>query len=135
MNRTRTAISTALATAGVAAVTVVGSASPAFAQVDPCVQRVVVSNNAAFNLSYVLSDRTGVTTTASEQYSQNQARATDLTFTDFAAGTDVRPIVTPLGGGSATPAGQFVSFCDNGQTATYIVTGTLNSFQVTLIGG
>lgn len=136
MNRTRTAISATLATAGVVAATVVGSAGPALAQVDPCVQRVVVSNNAAFNLSYTLSDRTGVvTTTPTEQYSQNQARATDLTFTDFAAGTDVRPIITPQGGGSPTPAGQFVSFCDNGQTATYIVTGSLFDFQVDLIGG
>jgi hypothetical protein len=135
MNRTRTAVSAALATAGIAAAGVVGSASPALAQVAPCVQRVVVSNNAGFNLSYVLSDRTGTTTTPTEQYAINQARATDLSFTDFAANTDVRPIVTPQGGGSTTPAGQFVSYCDNGQTATYIVTGTLNDFQIALIGG
>jgi hypothetical protein len=135
MTRTRTAFTTALATAGaVAAVTVAGPVSPAAAQVDPCVQRVVVSNNSAFVLSYVLSDRTGVSTTPSDQYPVNQSRATDLSFTDFAAGTDVRPVVSALAG-DTTPAGQFVSFCDNGQTATYIVTGTTTDFQVTLIGG
>jgi len=99
------------------------------------VQRIVVANNSAFVLSYVLSDRTGTTTTPTDRYPVNQSRATDLTFTDYATGTDVRPIVTPLGGGNATPAGRFVSFCDNGQTATYIVTGTLNDYQATLIGG
>jgi hypothetical protein len=135
MNRIRTAVSAALAGAGLLAVTLAGSAAPALAQVAPCVQRVLVSNNSAFVLSYVLSDRTGTTTTPTDRYPVNQFRATDLTFTDYATGTDVRPIVTPLGGGNPTPAGQFVSFCDNGQTATYIVTGTLNDFQVTLIGG
>lgn len=135
MNKIRTAVSAALAGTGVFALTLAGPAAPALAQVDPCVQRVVVSNNSAFVLSYVLSDRTGTTTNPTDRYPVNQSRATDLTFTDYAAGTDVRPIVTPLGGGNPTPAGQFVSFCDNGQTATYIVTGTLNSFQVTLIGG
>jgi hypothetical protein len=135
MNRIRTAVSTALATGGVVAATLAGPAAPALAQVDPCVQRVVVSNNSGFVLSYVLSDRTGTTTTPTDEYPVNQSRATDLGFTDYPAGTDVRPVVTPLGGGNPTPAGQFVSFCDNGQTATYIVTGTLNDFQVTLIGG
>lgn len=133
MNRTRTAISAALATAGIAGATL-GSASPAAAAVDPCVQRVVVSNNSSFVLSYVLNDRTGAATTPTDQYPVNQSRATDLTFTNYAAGTDVRPIVSALSG-DTTPANQFVSFCDNGQTATYIVTGTLNDYQVTLIGG
>jgi hypothetical protein len=134
MNRTRTVVSTALATAGIAAATLIGTAGPAAAAVSPCVQRVVVSNNSSFVLSYVLSDRTGVTTTPSDEYPVNQSRATDLTFTNFAADTDVRPVVS-ANSGSTTPAGQFVSFCDNGQTATYIVTGTLNDYQITLIGG
>lgn len=130
----RKAISAALATLGVAAATLGGPASPAAAQVDPCVQRIVVSNNAAFVLSYAVSNRTGVTTTPTDRYPVNQFRSTDLTFTDFAAGEDVRPIVTAQSGGTQ-PAAQFVSFCDNGQTATYIVTGTLNDISVTLIGG
>lgn len=133
MTRNR-ALRTALAATGAVAATLAGPASPAAAQVDPCVQRVVVSNNSAFVLSYVLSDRTGTTTTPTDRYPVNQSRSTDLTFTDFAAGTDVRPVVSALAG-DTTPASQFVSFCDNGQTATYIVTGTTTDFQVTLIGG
>ncbi|GAA0568036.1 hypothetical protein GCM10010172_60310 [Paractinoplanes ferrugineus] len=135
MTRIRTAVSGALAGTGLLAASLAGPATPALAQVDPCVQRVVVSNNSGFVLSYQLSDRTGTTTTPTDRYPVNQSRATDLSFTDYAAGTDVRPIITPYGGGTATPAGQFVSYCDNGQTATYIVTGTIMSYQVTLIGG
>lgn len=134
MNTARTAFHAALATAGAIAATVVGPAAPALAQVDPCVQRVVVSNNAAFNLSYVLTDRTGVSTTPTDRYPVHQFRSTDLTATSFGAASDVRPLVTPQGGGSPQPGDRFVSFCDNGQTATYIVTGTLNDYRVTLIG-
>lgn len=136
MNMTRKAFTAALATTGaVAAATFAGPASPAAAQVNPCVQRIVVSNNSAFVLSYALSNRLGVTTVSSDRYPVTQWRSTDLTTTTFTAGEDVRPVITALGGGSSQPADQFVSFCDNGQTATYTVTGTLNDISVTLIGG
>lgn len=103
-------------------------------QVDPCVQRIVVSNNSGAIISYVLSTREGVTNTATDEYPVNQWRTTDLTTTEFTAGVDLRPIVSTLGGNNATPAPNFVSYCDNGQTATYIVTGTADSLNITLIG-
>jgi hypothetical protein len=134
MNGTRKAFTTALATAGaITAVTVGAPASPAAAQVDPCVQRVVVSNNSGGILSYVLSNRLGVTNTATDQYPVNQWRTTDLTTTAFTEGEDVRPIVS-VQAGDTVPANNFVSFCANGQTATYTVTGTINDISITLIG-
>jgi len=134
MNVRRTTL-TALATLGVmTATTLGGPAAPASAQVDPCVQRIVVFNNSAFIQSYALSDRQGVTTASTDEYPVNQFRSTDLTTTAYAEGDDVRPVVSAQAGGTQ-PADRFVSFCDNGQTATYTVTGTVNDIRVTLIDG
>jgi hypothetical protein len=126
---------TALATIGATAATTFGGpAAPASAQVEPCVQRIVVFNNSAFILSYALSDRDGTTTESTDEYPVTQFRSTDLTTTAYAEGDDVRPVVSAQSGGTQ-PADRFVSFCDNGQTATYTVTGTLNDIRVTLIDG
>jgi len=130
--RRKTLTTTALLALGAAGTTFGIPATPASAQVDPCVQRVVVFNNSAFIFSYALSDRTGVSTPSTDEYPVNQFRSTDLTTTDYAEGDDVRPVVDAQAGGTQ-PADRFVSFCRNGQTATYTVTGTLTDIRVTLI--
>lgn len=124
MRKTR-ALTTALATVGAIAA---APASPAAAQVDPCVQRIVVFNNSGTILSYVLTNRTGVSNAPTDEYPVNQFRTTDLTTTTFTAGEDLRPVVT-VQGGDTVPASNFVSYCDNGQTATYTVTGTVNDIS------
>jgi hypothetical protein len=134
MSRVLTGVLAATGAAGmIAAGAQPAAAAPSALQVDPCVQRIVVSNNSGGILSYVLSTREGVTNTATDQYPVNQWRTTDLTTTEFAEGTDLRPIVS-VQAGDTVPAPNFVSFCANGQTATYIVTGTINDINIALIG-
>lgn len=95
-------------------------------------QRVAVVNNAAFVMSFALVTRTGTPTPATDAYPVNQWRTTDLTTTDVPEGTDVRPLVSATAGGTGL-GNRFVSYCANGQTATYTVTGTTTSFSVTLL--
>jgi len=109
-----------------------GQAGPGAALVAPCVQKVTVVNNAGFVASFRASTRTGVETASTDEYPINQWRTIDLTTTDLPEGTDVRPVVHAVAG-TDRPGNSFVSYCQNGQTATYSITGTTLNYSVTLL--
>jgi len=128
---TRRVASGIVAATGAIGLLTAGSAAPALAQAAPCVQNIAVLNNAAFLLSFQVSTRTGVSSTPTGSYPVNQYRVIDLTSTPITAGQDVRPVVTAVAGDTvASPT--FVSYCTNGQTATYAAYGTTLNFSVTL---
>lgn len=130
---TRRICTTALVAAGTAgALTLAGPASPAAAQVAPCVQNVAVINNGGFSMSFVVSNRVGISSPPTDSYTINNVRIVDLTSTPIPEGDDVRPIVS-ASAGNTVPSPTFVSFCANGQTATYVATGTTMNIDVTLL--
>ena len=132
---TRVARIAATGTAAAAATTGLvnlAAAGPAAAQATPCVQKIAVVNNAGFVMSYAVTTRVGQLTSSTDQYPINQWRILDLTSTALTTGDDVRPVVQAVAGGTAL-GNNFVSYCANGQTATYTVTGTTTNFQVTLL--
>jgi hypothetical protein len=129
--KSRTALIAAALTLAGSAGTVALAAQPAAAE-PPCVQKISVVNNAAFVMSYRLQTREGITTAPTDNYPINQTRTTDLTTTELPLGADVRPLVSAVAG-DENLGNLFVSYCDNGQTATYSVTGTTLDFQVTLL--
>ena len=120
-----------LATAG-ATGAVLAAPSAAEAQAEPCVQRIAVVNNAGFVASFQVVTSQGLQSQSTDQYPINQWRTIDLTTTPLPAGSDVRPLVHAVAGNDATPS-DYVSYCANGQTATYSVTGTTTNITVTLI--
>ncbi len=132
MNRvfTRTALPL-VGTVALATVPAV-AAQAAPAQAAPCVQKIAVVNNAGFVLSWAASTRTGEQSPSTDAYPINQTRTTDLNTTSFPEGTDVRPVVDAVAGTTAH-GNSYVSYCDNGQTATYTVTGTTLDHSVTLL--
>lgn len=134
MNRTRlhrrSAAILASATAMAVLPTVTAAAAPAQAQ--PCVQKVAVVNNAGFVLSWAATARTGEQSAPTDAYPINQTRVIDLSTTSWPEGTDVRPYVDAVAG-TKEFGSSYVSFCDNGQTATYTVTGTTFDYSVTLL--
>ncbi|MFD9736041.1 hypothetical protein [Umezawaea sp. NPDC059074] len=132
----RTALLGSLAVGALALAT----AGPAAAQQDdaagtlaaPCVQKVAVVNNGGFTMSFQLTTREGSLTPATDVYPINQWRTIDLAATEVPEGTDVRPLVHATAGD--TVAGNtFVSYCQNGQTATYSASGTTLDYTVTLL--
>ncbi|MGW4211355.1 hypothetical protein ACWEIJ_25405 [Lentzea sp. NPDC004789] len=98
----------------------------------PCVQKVAVVNNAGFVLSFRVTTRTGGLSPETDNYPINQWRVVDLTATELAEGSDVRPLVQAVGGTSQT-GNTFVSYCRNGQTATYTASGATLNYTVVLI--
>jgi hypothetical protein len=129
---TRKAIRTATAaTAAAGALVLAAPAAPALAQAAPCVQNIAVINNGAYTMSFVVSSRTGITSAPTDSYAINNFRLVDLTATPIPGGDDVRPIVSATAG-NTEPSADFVSFCANGQTATYSATGTTLNVSVTL---
>ncbi|GAB6902215.1 hypothetical protein [Kineosporia succinea] len=125
----------ALALAGVLGVGAVGLAAPAAqAQASPCVQKVTVVNNGGFTMNFALTTREGSLTASTDTYAINQSRTIDLNATEIAPGTDVRPLVRATAG-NTVPGNVFVSYCENGQSATYTATGTTLDYSVTLLGG
>lgn len=132
MSRTRKVFATALATAGAVGATLAGTASPAAAQAVPCVQQIAVINNGAYAASFTVTTRAGITTTPTDTYTINNFRVIDLTNTPIPVGQDVRPVVSAQAG-NTRPADQFVSFCANGQTATYSAGGTTTDLTVNLL--
>ncbi|MFF7330301.1 hypothetical protein ACIQU5_27060 [Streptomyces sp. NPDC090306] len=108
------------------------TAHAATAQAEPCVQKIAVVNNAAFVLSWSAATRTGEQSASTDAYPVNQTRTIDLNTTAFPEGTDVRPLVQAVAGTSAY-GNSYVSYCDNGQTATYTVSGTTLDYTVTLL--
>jgi hypothetical protein len=134
MNRTRIRRRAAAVLASATAMAVLPSvtAAAAPAQAQPCVQKVAVVNNAGFVLSWAATARTGEQSAPTDKYPINQTRVIDLSTTSFAEGTDVRPYVQAVGG-TKEFGSSYVSYCDNGQTATYTVTGTTFDYSVTLL--
>lgn len=98
----------------------------------PCVQKVAVVNNAGFVLSFRVTTRTGGLSPETDNYPINQWRVVDLTATELPEGSDVRPVVQAVGGTSQT-GNTFVSYCRNGQTATYTASGATLNYTVVLI--
>lgn len=111
---------------------VLAAPSAAQAQSEPCVQRIAVVNNAGFVASFRVATSTGLQSQGTDGYPINQWRTIDLTTTPLPAGSDVRPVVHAVAGNDATPS-DYVSYCANGQTATYSVTGSTTNITVTLI--
>ncbi|MEU7846020.1 hypothetical protein AB0B74_07735 [Micromonospora parva] len=109
------------------------AATAASAQAEPCVERITVVNNAAFVMSFSVAASNGLETSNTDTYPINQSRTIDLTTTALPVGADVRPVVDAVAGAQGTPS-SFVSYCQNGQSATYSVTGTTYNYSVTLIG-
>jgi hypothetical protein len=108
------------------------TASPAAAQVEPCVQKVAVVNNGGFVINFQLTTRDGQLSAPTDDYPINQWRIVDLASTPFAEGVDLRPLVHPQAGEDAL-GNVFVSYCANGQTATYTASGTTLNPSVTLL--
>lgn len=112
-----------------------GLAAPATAQpaaTEPCVQRVAVVNNGGFTMSFAVSTREGQLSAPTDTYAINEWRVIDLTTTPLAEGVDIRPVVSATAG-SDVAGNRFVSYCRNGQTATFTASGTVTDYQVTLI--
>ncbi|GGK96481.1 hypothetical protein [Mangrovihabitans endophyticus] len=122
---------TLAATTGAAA-TVALAAVPAYAQAAPCVEKVAVVNNGGFTMDFQLTTREGQLTAETDTYPINQWRVIDLTSTTIAEGADVRPLVHATAG-TDVQGNVFVSYCTNGQTATYTASGTTLDYQVTLL--
>jgi hypothetical protein len=131
---TRTTMTAALATAGLAGLlgVAVGAQPAAAAPATPCVQKIAVINNGAYTVSFTVTNRVGITSAPTDTYPINNYRVIDLTGTPIPAGDDVRPVITATAG-NTVPSADFVSFCANGQTATYSATGTTLSPQATLV--
>jgi len=108
------------------------AASPAYAQAVPCVQKVAVVNNGGFVIDFQLTTRDGQLSAPTDTYPINQWRLVDLASTPFAEGVDVRPLVHAQAGNDVL-GNVFVSYCANGQTATYTASGTTLNYSVTLL--
>ncbi|MET7451880.1 hypothetical protein ABZT03_08290 [Streptomyces sp. NPDC005574] len=103
------------------------------AAAEPCVQKVTVVNNSGYVLNWQPSSHTGEVSAPTESYPVNQSRTIDLSTTGWAEGTEVRPLVHAVAGTDEL-GNRYVSYCDNGQSATYTATGTTLDPAVTLLG-
>ncbi|WP_306214246.1 hypothetical protein [Actinoplanes sp. RD1] len=135
--RMRAAVTASLAAAGVAgllasAAQPAAAAEPPTTLATPCVQKVAVVNNAGFVLNFQITTRDGQLSAATDTYPINQWRIIDLTSTPLAEGLDVRPLVHATAGDDVA-GNVFVSYCANGQTATYTASGTTLDYSVTLL--
>jgi len=124
---------TAAAALAIGGVTALG-ASPAAAAplATPCVQKVAVVNNGGFVINFQITTRTGELSAPTDDYPVNQWRLIDLTSTPLTEGDDVRPLVHATAGDDVL-GNNFVSYCANGQTATYTASGTTLNYTVTLL--
>jgi hypothetical protein len=134
--RTRAGLTAALAAAGATALlgaTVQpAAAAPTAQQATPCVQKVAVVNNGGFVMNFQLTTRDGQLTAPTDDYPITQWRLVDLTSTALDEGVDVRPLVHATAGDDVL-GNTFVSYCANGQTATYTASGTTLNYTVTLL--
>ncbi|GAA2532782.1 hypothetical protein [Pilimelia columellifera] len=122
----------AVAAAGTIGAPAAATPNPGPAPAGPCVQKMAVVNNAGFVLSFAPTTRDGVATASTDKYPINQYRILDLTLAGLPANTELRPVVSAVGG-DTVPGNTYVSFCANGQTATYTATGATLDYTVTLI--
>jgi hypothetical protein len=129
----RTTAAAALAVGGLtAAAASPAAAAPVEPLASPCVQKIAVVNNGGFTINFQITTRTGELSAATDTYPVNQWRLIDLTSTPLTAGDDVRPLVHATAGDDVL-GNVFVSYCANGQTATYTASGTTLDYQVTLL--
>ncbi|MET9255401.1 hypothetical protein [Streptomyces sp. NPDC003717] len=133
MKRTLHRLALPIAGAAALAVLPAAAASGAPSAAEPCVQKVNVVNNGAYVLSWQASSRTGRLSAATDDYPVNQTRTIDLSTAGYAEGTQVRPLVQAVAG-TQEFGNRYVSYCANGQSATYSATGTTLDPAVTLIG-
>ncbi|MFI5935805.1 hypothetical protein [Actinoplanes sp. NPDC051494] len=135
-SRTRTVMTASFVAAGIAgllgtAAQPAAAAAPAPLAV-PCVQKVAVVNNGGFVINFQITTRDGALSAPTDDYPINQWRLVDLTSTPLAEGADVRPLVHATAGDDVL-GNVFVSYCANGQTATYTASGTTLDYSVTLL--
>jgi hypothetical protein len=96
------------------------------------VQKIAVVNNGGFVINFQVTTRDGILSAPTDTYPVNQWRIIDLTSTPLTEGVDVRPLVHATAGDDVL-GNNFVSYCVNGQTATYTASGTTMDYQVTLL--
>ncbi|OJF14260.1 hypothetical protein [Couchioplanes caeruleus] len=134
--RTRAAATAALAAAGLTGLLGVAAqpaaAAPTAALASPCVQKIAVVNNGGFVMNFQVTTRDGQLSAPTDDYPINQWRLIDLTSTPLDEGVDVRPLVHATAGDDVH-GNTFVSYCANGQTATYTASGTTLNYSVTLL--
>lgn len=135
--RTRAAVTASLAAAGLAGLIgttaqPAAAAEPPSTLAVPCVQKIAVVNNGGFTINFEVTTRDGQLSAPTDTYPINQWRVVDLTSTPLAEGVDVRPLVHATAGDDV-PGNVFVSYCVNGQTATYTAGGTTLDYSVTLL--
>jgi hypothetical protein len=108
------------------------AAAPAETLAAPCVQKISVVNNGGFTANFQVVTREGVQSAPTDTYPINEWRIVDLTATPLTEGSDVRPLVHATAGDDVF-GNVYVSYCANGQTATYTASGTTLDYQVTLL--
>ena len=94
--------------------------------------KIAVVNNGGFTLNFQVTTRTGELSAPTDTYPINEWRLVDLTSTPLTEGDDVRPLVHATAGGDVL-GNVCVSYCANGQTATYTASGTTSDYAVTLL--
>ena len=135
-NRFRAGLTASLAAAGfvglLGTTAQPAAAAPTAQQATPCVQKIAVVNNGGFTINFQITTRDGQLSAPTDTYPINQWRIVDLTSTPLAEGVDVRPLVHATAGDDVV-GNNFVSYCVNGQTATYSASGTTTDYSVTLL--
>ncbi|MEV4638369.1 hypothetical protein AB0J80_13565 [Actinoplanes sp. NPDC049548] len=134
-SRRRAVLTASLAAAGLAGVlgaTAQPAAAAPAALASPCVQKIAVVNNGGFVMNFQITTREGQLSAPTDDYPINQWRLIDLTSTPLEEGVDVRPLVHATAGDDVL-GNTFVSYCTNGQTATYTASGTTLNYTVTLL--
>ena len=96
------------------------------------VQKIACANDAGFDLWFAAVCSDGQSN-GTDTYPINQTRVIDLAATSFKVGTEFWPAVH-ASLGKTQSALVHVVFAMNGQTATYVVQGTTQSYSVELIG-
>ena len=95
------------------------------------VSTIAVTNDAAMEIQFKI-EAGGMSTGYTDYYPVGQTKSMAVP-TIFASGTPVQIAVHADAG--VTEHGSGVAFAPNGNTATFTVTGTTQSFSVELIGG
>ncbi|HZS75952.1 MAG TPA: hypothetical protein VFA41_05010 [Ktedonobacteraceae bacterium] len=103
------------------------------------VQTIACVNDAAFVMSFgleILDMNTGIPLILENvdtgNYPIDQTRSIDLSTTGIAEGTWVRPQVRAVWG-DTNLGNRYVQYAQNGQTASYDVSGTTLNYSVNLI--
>jgi hypothetical protein len=105
------------------------------------VRAIACVNNAAFVMSFgfeIFDVQIPATVILegvdSGNYPIDQTRSIDLATTGIAEGTPIRPQVRAVWG-DTNLGNRWVTYANNGETATYDVRGTTLNYSVDLIGG